>query len=177
MTSSLANSSAASSGCRFLALRHHVSLYPRPCLGCDLHTIASRISIWFRDAACYKGGRSRHLDNVSPRSPTTPSLASRSSSETMASFRVPELDLTRFPIPAQPFINGKAVDSTAVDKHALISSVNDAVITRGQWQNLPPTFHVPSKLTACLRAPVVERPRCRPCSRGRRARFQVLERS
>lgn len=51
----------------------------------------------------------------------------------MASFKVPELDLTRFPIPTQPFIDGTVVDSTDADKHSLISSVNDAVITRGKW--------------------------------------------
>ena len=50
----------------------------------------------------------------------------------MASFKVPELDLSRFPIPTQPFIDGKVVDSTANDKHTLISSVNDAVVTEGQ---------------------------------------------
>ncbi|MBE3045849.1 hypothetical protein IMZ48_25555 [Candidatus Bathyarchaeota archaeon] len=50
----------------------------------------------------------------------------------MASFKVPELDLTRFPIPTQPFIDGKVVDSSAADKRTLISSVNDAVITTGK---------------------------------------------
>lgn len=50
----------------------------------------------------------------------------------MATFKVPDLDLTRFPIPTQPFIDGKAVDSTAEDKHTLTSSVNDEVVTTGE---------------------------------------------
>lgn len=50
----------------------------------------------------------------------------------MTAFKVPDLDLTRFPIPTQPFIDGKVVDSTANDKHTLTSSVNDAVVTTGK---------------------------------------------
>lgn len=96
----------------------------------------------------------------------------------MATFKVPELDLTQFPIPTQPFIDGKVVDSTADEKHTLISSVNDAVITRGQWQGSLRQLsgNVPRKLTAYLRAPVVKRARCRYRSRSRRARLQGLER-
>lgn len=51
----------------------------------------------------------------------------------MSTFKLPELDLSRFPIPTQPVIGGKAVDSTANDKHALVSSVNDAVIITGLY--------------------------------------------
>lgn len=53
----------------------------------------------------------------------------------MTAFKVPDLDLTRFPIPTQPFIDGKVVDSTADDKHTLTSSVNDAVVTAGEQRS------------------------------------------
>ncbi|KAM5352588.1 hypothetical protein ACJ41O_005310 [Fusarium nematophilum] len=54
----------------------------------------------------------------------------------MTSFKVPELDTSRFPFPVQSFIGGKFVDSTGDEKHTLVSSVNDAVLTTElQWSN------------------------------------------
>ena len=50
----------------------------------------------------------------------------------MSTFKTPELDLTRFPIPTQPFIDGKVVNSSVEDKHTLVSAVNDEVVTTGE---------------------------------------------
>ncbi|KAH8889091.1 aldehyde dehydrogenase [Thozetella sp. PMI_491] len=54
----------------------------------------------------------------------------------MSTFQVPEIDLSRFPIPVQPFIGGSFVDSTDSERHTLRSSVNDAIVTEElQWSN------------------------------------------
>ncbi|KAI0184552.1 aldehyde dehydrogenase domain-containing protein [Xylaria flabelliformis] len=52
------------------------------------------------------------------------------------SFSSPSLDLDRYPIPTQAFIGGEFLDGTSSEKHTLISSVNDAIITKElQWAN------------------------------------------
>ncbi|VUC27841.1 unnamed protein product [Clonostachys rosea] len=51
-------------------------------------------------------------------------------------FQAPQLDLTRYQFPLQAFIGGKFVDNTGNDKHTLVSSVNDDIITKElQWSN------------------------------------------
>lgn len=129
MTSFPANPSTPGYDRRFLALRYHVSLYPITCLGCCFRTINNSIRAVL--LSVYIRGQSIPLTQCSLHLSLTSLASFRKSLETMAAFQPPELDLTRFPIPTQPFINGKAVDSTADDKHTLISSINDAVITRG----------------------------------------------
>lgn len=52
-------------------------------------------------------------------------------SSTMASFQVPVFHTSRFPLPVRAFIGGEFVDSTSDEKHTLISSVNDQVLTNG----------------------------------------------
>ncbi|KAH7266176.1 aldehyde dehydrogenase domain-containing protein [Fusarium solani] len=49
----------------------------------------------------------------------------------MASFQVPVFDTSRFPLSVRAFIGGEFVDSTGDEKHSLISSVNDQVLTNG----------------------------------------------
>ncbi|KAI0863771.1 aldehyde dehydrogenase domain-containing protein [Xylaria cubensis] len=49
----------------------------------------------------------------------------------------PSLDLDRYPIPTQAFIGGEFLDGTSSEKHTLISSVNDAIITKGR----PDLYH------------------------------------
>ncbi|KAL2687092.1 hypothetical protein Neosp_004643 [[Neocosmospora] mangrovei] len=54
----------------------------------------------------------------------------------MTSFQVPVFDTSRFPLPLRAFIGGEFVDSTGDEKHTLISSVNDQVLTNElQWSN------------------------------------------
>ncbi|KAI8672808.1 Aldedh domain-containing protein [Fusarium sp. Ph1] len=54
----------------------------------------------------------------------------------MTSFQVPVFDTSRFPLPVRAFIGGEFVDSTSDEKHTLISSVNDQVLTNElQWSN------------------------------------------
>lgn len=52
-------------------------------------------------------------------------------SSTMTSFQVPVFDTSRFPLPTRAFIGGEFVDSTGDEKHTLISSVNDQILTNG----------------------------------------------
>ncbi|KAJ4219097.1 hypothetical protein NW759_008252 [Fusarium solani] len=47
----------------------------------------------------------------------------------MTSFQVPIFDTSRFPLPVRAFIDGEFVDSTGDEKHTLVSSVNDQVLT------------------------------------------------
>ncbi|KAI1812447.1 aldehyde dehydrogenase [Poronia punctata] len=52
------------------------------------------------------------------------------------SFVTPDFPLDQYPIPVRAFIGGKYVDSADSEKHTLISSVNDAVVTTElQWSN------------------------------------------
>ncbi|KAF4470148.1 Aldehyde dehydrogenase [Fusarium albosuccineum] len=54
----------------------------------------------------------------------------------MSVFKVPEIDISRFPLPVRAFIGGEFVDSTGDEKHTLMSSVNDVVLTKElQWSN------------------------------------------
>ncbi|RSL43739.1 hypothetical protein CEP53_011558 [Fusarium sp. AF-6] len=54
----------------------------------------------------------------------------------MSSFQVPVFDTFLFPLPVRAFIGGEFVDSTSDEKHTLISSVNDQVLTKDlQWAN------------------------------------------
>ncbi|KAI8674033.1 Aldedh domain-containing protein [Fusarium keratoplasticum] len=54
----------------------------------------------------------------------------------MTSFQVPVFDTSHFPLPVRAFIGGEFVDSTGDEKHTLISSVNDQVLTNElQWSN------------------------------------------
>ncbi|RSL77593.1 hypothetical protein CEP51_008941 [Fusarium floridanum] len=54
----------------------------------------------------------------------------------MSSFQVPVFDTSRFPLPVRAFIGGEFVDGTGDEKHTLISSVNDQVLTKDlQWSD------------------------------------------
>ncbi|KAM6507708.1 hypothetical protein FSOLCH5_012907 [Fusarium solani] len=54
----------------------------------------------------------------------------------MTSFQVPIFDTSRFPLPVRAFIDGEFVDSTGDEKHTLISSVNDQVLTNElEWSS------------------------------------------
>ena len=66
--------------------------------------------------------------------------SSRDIALTMASFEVPSLDLTQYPIPVQSFIDGRFVDSSGNDKHTLTSSLNDDVVTTGMRHLMIPSY-------------------------------------
>lgn len=51
----------------------------------------------------------------------------------MSKFKVSGIDLGKYPLPVQPWIGGTYKDAVSGEKHTLISSVNDAIVTKGKY--------------------------------------------